>query len=287
MAEKIGIYVCHCGSNIAGTVDVEEVARWAGKNIDGRRGRQGLQVHVLVARPADDRGGHQGAGPHRRGRGRLLAAPAREDLPQGLQERRPEPLPLPDDQPPRARLLGQQRQGRRHREGQGPDLGRRRAGQASAAARADAGRGQPGHAGRRRRHRRPPGHARTGRRRIPRLSGRARAVDRRPHGPVRQDLPHAGLLGLHPHAEDVRGRPAREHHAADLLRVGGGQRLGGQLQGQDPQEGPLRRRRQMHRLRHLHRKVPAARSSTTCSRPAWATARRSTRPSRRPCPAYP
>ena len=34
MAEKIGIYVCHCGSNIAGTVDVEEVARWAGKNIE-------------------------------------------------------------------------------------------------------------------------------------------------------------------------------------------------------------------------------------------------------------
>lgn len=33
MAEKIGIYVCHCGSNIAGQVDVEEVARWAGKTI--------------------------------------------------------------------------------------------------------------------------------------------------------------------------------------------------------------------------------------------------------------
>jgi heterodisulfide reductase subunit A len=33
MAEKIGIYICHCGSNIAGMVDVEEVARWAGKNI--------------------------------------------------------------------------------------------------------------------------------------------------------------------------------------------------------------------------------------------------------------
>ncbi len=27
--EKIGVYVCHCGSNIAGTVDVEDVARWA------------------------------------------------------------------------------------------------------------------------------------------------------------------------------------------------------------------------------------------------------------------
>lgn len=33
MAERIGIYVCHCGSNIAGQVDVEEVARWAGKTI--------------------------------------------------------------------------------------------------------------------------------------------------------------------------------------------------------------------------------------------------------------
>jgi heterodisulfide reductase subunit A len=33
MAERVGIYVCHCGSNIAGMVDVEEVARWAGKNI--------------------------------------------------------------------------------------------------------------------------------------------------------------------------------------------------------------------------------------------------------------
>ena len=33
MAEKVGIYVCHCGSNIAGTVDVEEVANWAGENL--------------------------------------------------------------------------------------------------------------------------------------------------------------------------------------------------------------------------------------------------------------
>ena len=31
--ERIGVYVCHCGSNIAGTVDVEEVARWAGEEL--------------------------------------------------------------------------------------------------------------------------------------------------------------------------------------------------------------------------------------------------------------
>jgi heterodisulfide reductase subunit A len=29
MSVKIGVYVCHCGTNIAGKVDVEEVARWA------------------------------------------------------------------------------------------------------------------------------------------------------------------------------------------------------------------------------------------------------------------
>lgn len=33
MAERVGVYVCHCGSNIAGMVDVEQVARWAGANL--------------------------------------------------------------------------------------------------------------------------------------------------------------------------------------------------------------------------------------------------------------
>ncbi len=30
--EKVGVYVCHCGTNIAGTVDVEDVAKWAEDN---------------------------------------------------------------------------------------------------------------------------------------------------------------------------------------------------------------------------------------------------------------
>lgn len=33
MAEKVGVYVCHCGSNIAGKVNVEEVAKWAGEHL--------------------------------------------------------------------------------------------------------------------------------------------------------------------------------------------------------------------------------------------------------------
>lgn len=33
MSERVGVYVCHCGSNIAGVVDVEEVAQWAQDNL--------------------------------------------------------------------------------------------------------------------------------------------------------------------------------------------------------------------------------------------------------------
>lgn len=34
--ERIGVYVCHCGTNISGTVDVEEVSRWAGETLKER-----------------------------------------------------------------------------------------------------------------------------------------------------------------------------------------------------------------------------------------------------------
>ncbi|MBP7691960.1 MAG: CoB--CoM heterodisulfide reductase iron-sulfur subunit A family protein [Anaerolineales bacterium] len=35
-AEKIGVYVCHCGTNIAGIVDVAEVRDWAGQRLEQR-----------------------------------------------------------------------------------------------------------------------------------------------------------------------------------------------------------------------------------------------------------
>lgn len=34
--ERIGVYVCHCGTNIAGTVDVEHVSAWAQKELGDR-----------------------------------------------------------------------------------------------------------------------------------------------------------------------------------------------------------------------------------------------------------
>ena len=34
--ERIGVYVCHCGTNIAGTVDVVQVAEWAASRLKTR-----------------------------------------------------------------------------------------------------------------------------------------------------------------------------------------------------------------------------------------------------------
>ena len=35
MTEKVGVYICHCGSNIAGVLDVEGLAEWAGEHFEG------------------------------------------------------------------------------------------------------------------------------------------------------------------------------------------------------------------------------------------------------------
>jgi len=40
--ERVGVYVCHCGSNIAATVDVKELSRWAGEEL--------AEAGVVVAR---------------------------------------------------------------------------------------------------------------------------------------------------------------------------------------------------------------------------------------------
>ncbi len=40
MTERVGVYVCHCGSNISGTVDVVDVANWAAEKL----GRQGVVI---------------------------------------------------------------------------------------------------------------------------------------------------------------------------------------------------------------------------------------------------
>ncbi len=254
-AEKIGVYICHCGTNIAGKVDVDEVTA-LGRRAAQRRGGARVQVHVLRPRPGAHQEGHRGARHHARRRGRLLADHARAHLPQGGHGRRPQPVPAADGQHPRALLVGDRR-----RRG-----GDRRSPSASSAPRSTAcpstSRSSPSRCRSTRTSLVVGGGiagieaalklAADGQEGLP---GRARPVDRRAHGDVRQDLPHARLRGLHPHPEDVGGRQGAQHRDAGLQRGHRGRGLRRQLQGQGAQEAALRRHRQVHRLRPLHRGV--------------------------------
>ena len=114
---RIGVYVCHCGSNIAGVVDVAEVARWAGASLPGvvvardykfmcsSLGQELIQEDIK--KDELDRVVVAACSPHLHERTFRKACRAR-----GRQ-----PVPLPDGQHPRARLLGHRGQGRRHGQG--------------------------------------------------------------------------------------------------------------------------------------------------------------------------
>jgi hypothetical protein len=223
---RIGFYVCHCGTTSRSMVDCPEVAKYVGDAAE-RRALARLQVHVLRPGPGADPEGHP---EHKLNRVVVASCSPllHEHTFRRPPRRRPQPVLLPHGQHPRAQLLGAHR----------PQGGHAKA-KALARAAVDA-RGAPQALDVKARADEPdvlvvgggiagitPPHA--GQRGQEGLPGRARALHRRAHGEVRQDLPDARLRGLHPHAEDVRGGIPPEHHALDLLRGDEGGRLRGQL----------------------------------------------------------
>ena len=84
---RIGVFVCHCGSNIASVVDVERVV--AADAALARRGpRRDERLHLRRRQPGPDEGQDRRASAEP-GRGRLLhAADARADLPRHAPRRR-------------------------------------------------------------------------------------------------------------------------------------------------------------------------------------------------------
>ncbi len=54
---KTGVYVCHCGTNIAATVDVAAVAEFA-RGLEGVVIGPRLYLHVLRPGPGPDQAGH-------------------------------------------------------------------------------------------------------------------------------------------------------------------------------------------------------------------------------------
>ncbi len=218
MEERIGVFVCHCGTNIAGTVDVKRVA-------EELAGYPGVAYSTDYTYMCSDPGQnlvkdaikeHKLDRRHRRG---VFTDAARGDVQTGGGGGGDEPVPGRDLEHPRAVQLGPSgRQGSRDREGDQDHQGHDREGAARRGARADlrsddtqgAGggwwyRGDPG--GARHRQRGPRGHPR----------GEV-TFHRRPHGAAVGDVPDARLLAVHHDAEDGRGSAAPEGQAHDLLR---------------------------------------------------------------------
>ena len=52
--ERIGVFVCHCGSNIAGVVDVGEVVRWAGTALASRGVVVAREYKFMCSSPGQD-----------------------------------------------------------------------------------------------------------------------------------------------------------------------------------------------------------------------------------------
>ena len=206
---RIGVYVCHCGSNIAGMVDVEA---WPSSPRGCPAWPSARHYKYMCSDPGQELVKRDIA---EHGLTRIVVAACSPHLHEPTFRRAAEDAGLNRFLVQMTNIREQvswvtRGQGRRPGQGQGPPgrghPPRRRPRAAGAAVRADHPRALViggGIAG----IQAALTLADAGNQVYPR---RARAVDRRAHGQVRQDLPHAGLLGLHPHAEDVRGRSSTE-----------------------------------------------------------------------------
>ncbi len=249
---RIGVYICHCGSNIAGVIDVEALAAWAGE-----------QPHVALSRHYKYMCSDPGQELVKRdirefNLNRIVVAACSPNLHEPTFRRAAENAGLNrflvqmanireqvswvTDDHAAAYTKAQRAPGRRDR----PSCQARAL---AAAVRADPTAGARGGW----RHRRDSGRLDDGRRRQGGHSRRTRSEHRRAYGHVRQDVSHARLRRLHPDPENDQRPTAPEHQVADLLhgRVGG--RIGGELPCQDPAATAVRRRKPLRRLHAVHR----------------------------------
>ncbi len=91
---------------------------------------------------------------------------------------------------------------------------------------------------------------------FPRLSGGTRTIPGRAHGSIRQNVPHAGLFRLHPDSENGGRRLASQHYIIDLERSRESGRICRQLHSDGPEAGAQDRRGTLHRLRDLPGEMP-------------------------------
>jgi len=283
--ERIGVYVCHCGTNIAGIVDVVQVAEWAAAKLKHRG--------VIIAREYKFMCSSLGQELIEKdikelGLNRVVVAACSPHLHEktfrnacanaGLNPFLCEMVSIREQvswvhtdkvaatAKAKAMISGGVERVRQNTPLQPITVPI-----------------SPGHACGGRRHRRDSKRIGDCRRGFPRLSGGTRTVPRRTHGSIRQDLPDAGLFRLHSHSEDGGRRLASQHHLIDLERSGESGRIYRQLHRDGPEAGAQDRRRTVHRLRNLPGENARRKSLTMSMRPGWDIAKPCTRPSHRLC----
>ncbi len=251
---KIGVYVCHCGTNIAGIVDVEAVRAYA-------EGLPGVTVARAYKYMCSDPGQELIKEDIRaNGLERVVVASCSPTLHEATFRRataegglnsyyfqmvniREQDSWVHTDKAEATRKAQDLVRAAVHRVRFHKPLER------------SAGFDQPGRDGGGRRHRRHPRRPDHGQRRQARLPGGARAVDRRAHGPVRQDVPHPRLCRLHPDTQDDRGAVQPQHHPVDNGGGRQGRRLRGQLHGDGAPQAPVHRRGRLRGVPGVHRGV--------------------------------
>ena len=131
-APRIGVFICHCGHNIASVIDVQRVAEQGRAACPTWSLHADQPVHLLRHEPAAHQGRDQEAPAQPAGGGLLLAAHPRGALPGDAARERAEPVPVRDDEHPRPGLLGaQERPVAATEKAGGPDGDGRRPGAAS------------------------------------------------------------------------------------------------------------------------------------------------------------
>ena len=218
---RVGVFICHCGSNIASVVDVERVVK-----------RTRELPHVVLAEnniytcaddtPEPHQGADRRAPAEPRGRRLLHAADARADLPRHAARRRPESLPARDGQHPRPVLLGPLRTSPEQATDKAVDLvrmavGRARRGCMPLAEETRAG--EQRRAGRRRRHRRHDRRPGPGRPGLPRPPGREDRRARRHRPPAPPHARRPGRAGVPRRDDRPRARPHADHRAISNAHV--------------------------------------------------------------------
>ena len=117
---RIGVFICHCGINIACVVDVERVVE-AAKTMPYVAYAENADLRLRRQHAGPDQGTHQGAQPEPADRGVLHAADARGAVPRHRARVRAEPVPGRYGEHPRPMFVGARRRPRgRDREGDRP-----------------------------------------------------------------------------------------------------------------------------------------------------------------------